>query len=110
MKKPKKLRSRKGETLVEAMVSILVFTLSSILLLTMVTAASNINKAAKEADASRQAQLSAAEEGVNSNIQGAKVGISVGDNAASVTYDVSISQKEPGALYSYFRLSPSRGS
>ena len=106
MKKSKKLRSRKGETLVESMVSILIFTLSSILLLTMISAASSINKAAKESDASRQAQLSAAEAGENSSIQGAKVGIAVGGNSASVTYDVYISQLEPGALYSYFRLRP----
>jgi len=55
------LRSRRGESLVEALASILVFTLSSILLFTMINTANSINQTTKEKEAERQSQLSAAE-------------------------------------------------
>ena len=59
----RKLRSKKGESLMESMVSILVFTLSSIMLYTMITAAANVNAEAKKADAASQAQMLVAERG-----------------------------------------------
>lgn len=44
------LKSKKGETLVESMVSILIFTFASIIMLSMVSSAADINEAAKEVD------------------------------------------------------------
>lgn len=59
----KKLKNRKGETLIESMIAILVFTLSSVMLYTMATAASDINLTAKKADKDFQAQVVGVEQG-----------------------------------------------
>ena len=46
----KKLRNRRGETLLETLVATLIFTFGSIILLTMISAAVKINDAAQRAD------------------------------------------------------------
>ena len=46
----KRLKSKSGESLIESLAGILIFTLASITMLTMVTTGSNINAAAKKAD------------------------------------------------------------
>lgn len=46
----KKLKNSRGESLVESLVSILIFTLASILFLTMVNSSARINEAAKAED------------------------------------------------------------
>ena len=104
-----RLRGRKGETLVESLAAILVFTLSSIILLTMVSAATGLNRAAKIADENRQTQLAAAETGGSEVCRGT-VRICFNENSrASSTprsYDVSVCREAPGALYAYFRAAP----
>lgn len=45
-----RIRNKKGESLVESLVSILIFTLASVLLLTMVSSASRINTTVKDED------------------------------------------------------------
>ena len=63
MKNPfKKLKSRRGETLMEAMVGILVFTLSSLMMYTMVTTAADLNFSARQADLEHQKQMVVAEQ------------------------------------------------
>ena len=57
----KKMRSKCGETLVEAIASILIFTFSSIILLSMISAATDINQAAKAADNAMREELYVAE-------------------------------------------------
>ena len=102
-----RLRSRCGETLVEAMISILVFTLSSVLLFSMITAATNINKATRDADAERQAQLSVAEADPVNGADGMNVSISFDalDDSHSTSIPVLIAQADgkPNALYSFSR-------
>ena len=99
-----RLRDARGETLVEALLSILIFTLSSILLFSMLASASNINHAARIADEERQSQLSIAETGTDSGTT-ADISIAYPDlNAESIqTVTVNISRKESGALYAFFR-------
>ena len=46
----KKLRSNRGETLLETLVATLIFTFGSIIMLTMISSAAKINDAAKRAD------------------------------------------------------------
>ena len=46
----KRLKSNAGETLVESMAAILIFTFASIIMLSMVSSAADINAAAKKAD------------------------------------------------------------
>ena len=45
-----KLKSKAGESLVESLAAILIFTMASIVMYTMVTTASDINLKAKEMD------------------------------------------------------------
>ena len=57
----KKLRSRAGESLVESLAAILVVTMASIVMYSMVTAAADINLAAKRTDQTIQEQMAVAE-------------------------------------------------
>ena len=59
----KKLRSKSGETLIESIAAILIFTLASILFFSMVNAAANINITTKEADRAYYTQQVLAEAG-----------------------------------------------
>ena len=56
-----KLHGKRGESLIESLAAILVFTLSSIIFLTMVSSASRINKTVKDEYATFQAQVAAVE-------------------------------------------------
>ena len=56
-----RLASRRGESLIESMVAILVFTFASIIMLTMITSAVNINQVAKDADQAYFEQMTAIE-------------------------------------------------
>lgn len=58
-----KLKSKAGETLVESMAAILVFTFASIIMMSMVSAAADINTTAKEADRQFQEELVVVERG-----------------------------------------------
>ena len=58
-----RLRAGRGETLVESLVSILVFTFASILFLSMVASAANINRTVQQADLAYQAQQAVTETG-----------------------------------------------
>lgn len=63
-----RLKNTRGETLIESMVAILIFTFASILFLTLVTSAANINTTVKEADESFQAQQEAVETVVDESV------------------------------------------
>lgn len=56
-----KLKSTRGESLIETMAAILIFTFASILFLSLVTSAANINISVNEADEAFQAQQAAVE-------------------------------------------------
>ena len=57
----RKLKSKAGESLVESMAAILIFTLSSIALLSMISASADINRTAKVADRQYQEQMACVE-------------------------------------------------
>lgn len=57
----KKLRSRCGEMLVESIVAVLIISLASVVLATMITSASRLNKTAKEKDTELYEAITAAE-------------------------------------------------
>lgn len=96
----RKFRSRAGESLVESLVAILIFTLASIVMYTMVTTAADINMSAKEADRNIQAQLVVAEQAETVTSTG-KITISLG-SASVMEVDVNIYGGTNGTLYSYF--------
>ena len=57
------LHNKKGETLVEVMAAILIFTLSSIILYTMITSASKVNAEAQDFDKAVYDQMLVTERG-----------------------------------------------
>ena len=82
----KKLRSQKGESLIESLVSILIFTCASIALYSMVTSAADINRIARDADETSQAQMLIAEQGEGESKTGT-VTISLGDGES---FDIAV--------------------
>lgn len=99
----KKLRSRAGESLVESLAAILIFTMASIGMFSMVTAAADINQTAKEADRTSQEQMLIAEQGEGSSTSGTVTMTLVsGDDTINVIVaDVDIYGTE-GGLFAYY--------
>lgn len=102
----KKLRNNRGESLMETLVAILIFTMSSIIMYTMVTTAADINMTAKESDQANQAQMLVAEQGEGDGQEGTvsmkltKAG-SVTANQSLGTVEVEVFG-ESGDLYAYY--------
>lgn len=98
-----KLRSRRGESLVETLAAILIFTMASIIMYSMVTTAGDINAVAKEADRANQEQMVIAERAEGDGTDGeVKMTITVGSSTVTVAdVDVEI-YGTTGGLFSYF--------
>lgn len=103
----RKLKSKAGESLVESLASILIFTMASIILFSMVTTAADLNTKAKEQDALNQQYLKSVEKGENQTGSG-EVLITMGsEDIASVAVDVygginEAGAYDPDALYAFF--------
>lgn len=99
-----RLRCKKGESLIESMAAILIFTLASIIMLTMVTASADINKAAKEAEKVYHEQLIIAEKAEGAAAAGQVIfTISKADGSTdSEIVDVAIYAKDNRSLYAYY--------
>lgn len=100
----KKLRSRRGESLVEVLCAILIFTMSSVAMYSMVMAANNINAAAKEADEANQQAMLVVEKAETGAVDG-YVSVIVSDAAGNTkdTVDIKVDVYQSGDLYSYFK-------
>ena len=59
----RKLKSKAGESLVETLAAILIFTMASVVMYSMVTTAADINSTVKEKDKQNQVQMVAVEKG-----------------------------------------------
>lgn len=92
-----KLKSQRGETLVETMASIVIAALSVALLFTCVMAASQINRMAREADEAYYKALTAAEEQTDAVPPDGTVKIAGGGHEN--TFPISLYGGE--GLYSY---------
>ena len=104
----KKLRSKAGESLVEMLCAILIFTLASVAMYSMVMASNNINAMAKEKDSSIREQMvvvETAEEGgkrgVITIVPSKMVGAAGTNTPDTITVDVDVYQTED--LFSYFK-------
>lgn len=98
-----RLKNTRGETLIESMVAILIFTFASILFLTLVTSAANINTTVKEADESFQAQQLAVEKNETATEQ-ATVSLKKGDTellAENAYQKFAVTKADGDALYAY---------
>ncbi len=101
-----KLKSKKGESLVESMAAILIFTMASLVLYSMVTTAGDINGKAKEKDRANQIQMVGIEKGDPAVQNGAAIVTmtleSTGQEIAEVDVDI-YGGKNEGDLYAYFK-------
>lgn len=100
----KKLKSKAGESLVESLCAILIFTMASIVLFSMVSAAADINATAKEKDAENQAHLVAVEKGEVKN-GGGTVTFTLGEGTGAVEIaevEVDVYGGQNGSLFAYF--------
>ena len=99
----KKLKSKAGESLVESLAAILIFTMASIILYTMVTTASDINMKAKKMDEKIQTELVAVEKAEASykNGEGSISMTIAGQKVADVKVDIYGGQND-GELMAYF--------
>lgn len=110
----KKLLNKKGESLVESLSAILIFTLSSIMLYTMLTTAVDLNRTAKEADEAHAQQMIYAEQ-AESLLPGMPAGINGEGNViftmtdqnnntiALFDFDVDIYRQDVDFLYAYVK-------
>ena len=110
----KKLKSKVGESLVESLAAILIFTMASIVLYSMVTAAGDINRKAKEEDAENQAQLVAVEQGLPSAKNGTgtvtfSMVTSGGSTVKIAEVGVDVYGGRNDSLYTYFVQTPPAG-
>lgn len=96
----KKLKDSRGETLVEVLASILIASLAIALLFGCVTASSNMDRRAGEADGSHYAGLTAAEVQSGEGTSG-KVKIQNPNNSTDKDLDIKI--YGASGLYSYKR-------
>lgn len=99
----RKLKGKAGESLVESLCAILIFTMASIVLFSMVSAANDINATAKEQDAKNQAHLLAVEQGDDDMINGSGTvyfKLQDGTDVAAVEVDVYGGQND--SLFAYF--------
>lgn len=104
----RRLRDKRGETLIESMASILIFTFASIIMLTMISTATDINRTAKKADRDHFSQMIIAEMAEGSSTAKGTVKFTVNGVTESVQVDV---YGENTDLYSYFvsETQPSAG-
>lgn len=101
-----KLRARTGETLIESLAAILIFTMASLVMYSMVTAAADINATAKEKDAQVQTQMAVAEKGEGTPASG-KITMTITASGNGETIEVAggdvVIYGTPGStLYAYY--------
>ena len=101
----KKLLNKKGESLVESLVSILIFTLSSIMLYTMLSTATEMNRKVKEISKAYQEQMVHAEQAVEADVTNQTVTfkyVHAGTEKELFRYStVNLYRKDADSLYSY---------
>ena len=98
----RKLKSKAGESLIESLAAILIFTMASIVMYSMVTTAADINRTAKEMDEANQQHLIAVEKGLP-GAQNGSADITFSLNGTEIAeMNVDIYGGQDGSLYTYF--------
>ena len=99
MKLLRKLRARSGETLTETLCAVLVMSLSSVLLATMISAASHMNASALEKDSALYSELTTAEARSATKSEPKTVEVTI--NGTKVTFATTYYGGGDSALTSY---------
>ena len=98
----RKLKNKAGESLIESLAAILIFTMASIVMYTMVTTAADLNRTAKEMDETNQQHMIAVEKGLPEAQNGsAIITFSLGSTEIAQT-QVDVYGGQDGSLYTYF--------
>jgi hypothetical protein len=104
----RRLKNKSGETLVESMAGILIFTFGSIIMLSMLTSAADINTAAKEADQvyfEDMKVIELAQDAFSSNVN---VHFSIGNSSTPIAGNVKVDvYAGNGGLYAYYKATTS---
>ena len=95
-----KLRSKAGESLIESLAAILIFTMASIVMYSMVTTAADINRKAKIMDETNQQHMIDVEKGEDPN-GSATITFSLDGTQIAQTL-VDIYGGEDDSLFTYF--------
>lgn len=99
----RKLKSKAGESLVESMAAILIFTLSSIALLSMISASADVNRTAKVADQQFQEQMVYVEKAEVTGSTDGRVTFNInGTDVAQDEVYICRQPKNENALYAYY--------
>ena len=101
-----KLRARSGETLVEVLAAILIFTMSSIILLTMSTTAADINTKTRAAQEANEEQMVYAEQGPDAEgaiAQSGTATVTICGETLTVPVDIYSESGDNTTFYSYFK-------
>ena len=101
----KKLKNKVGESLVESLCAILIFTMASVVMFSMVSSAADINGKAKEQDKKNQTYMVAVEKGENRSGRGT-VTFTFGSNV-HLDVDVDV-YGDKDTLFAYF-MAPQGG-
>lgn len=106
-----RLKASCGETLIETLAAILVFTLSSVILLSMSTTAADINRKNQQLAEQNETQLQYAEKGPDYSAPAATATVSFTlvdktgtTHELSRSTQVNIYRESDDALYSYFKI------
>ncbi len=94
-----KKRCKKGETILETLVAILIITFSSIMLVNLTLTATKINKVVEQEDSQFREDLMVAEQALT----GTNGEVTIESDGSTYTYDVEYYGKDDG-LYSYRAL------
>lgn len=98
----RKLKNKAGESLIESLAAILIFTMASIVMYSMVTTAGDLNRTAKEMDNANQQHMIAVEKGLPEAQNGsAIITFSLGSTKIAQT-QVDIYGGEDDSLFTYF--------
>lgn len=96
-----RLKGCRGETLVESLAAILIFTFGSIIMLSMITSAATINNAVKEADQNYFKDLQVVEKADPSKSTTSSIKFSIHERSETISVDVY--RRESNSLYAYYR-------
>ncbi len=99
----RKLKQKKGETLVESLAAILIFTMASIVLFSLVSTAGDINGKAKEMDRQIQEQMVSVEKGDPDDLNGrGTVTMTLNGHILVNEVPIDIYGGKDGSLFAYF--------
>lgn len=98
-----KLRSKAGESLVEVLCAILIFTMASVGMYSMVMAANNINATAKEADQKFQEDMLIVEKADGTGAAGTITMTYTDSKGEAHHFSANVDVYQSGDLFSYFK-------